>query len=61
MHAQEEGLTLHFYLPAIRAMRVYDRERRATFVVSGEAGAWLPHPAEPPSGRASWDGPQRTK
>jgi hypothetical protein len=42
MHALEAGLTLHFYLPAIRVMRVYDTARRASFVVDGDRGAWLP-------------------
>jgi len=60
MRAQGEGLTLHFYLPAIRAMRVYDREQRATFVVSGKSGAWLPRTAQPPDGHTFWDLPQRT-
>jgi hypothetical protein len=46
MHALEAGLTLHFYLPAIRVMRVYDTARHASFVVDGDAGAWLPARAD---------------
>lgn len=42
MLALEPGLTLHFYSPAIRVMRVYDTARRASFVVDGDRGAWLP-------------------
>jgi hypothetical protein len=57
MHAKEEGLTLHFYWPAIRVMRVYDPGRRATFLVSGEGGAWLPRSTELSSGHVVWDGP----
>ena len=41
-----EGLTLHLYLPSIHAMRVYDRDARATLQVTGECGAWLPEQTE---------------
>jgi predicted metal-dependent enzyme (double-stranded beta helix superfamily) len=54
MHAEAEGASLHFYLPAIRDMRVYDAQQRATFVVTGKSGAWLPRSSDPVCARVSW-------
>jgi len=42
LHAISCGLTLHLYTPEIVAMRVYDVERRATLLVTGDGGAWIP-------------------
>jgi len=42
LYARTRGLTLHFYAPGIEAMRVFDVERRTTYVVAGQGGAWLP-------------------
>ncbi|MEO6602659.1 MAG: cysteine dioxygenase family protein [Polyangiaceae bacterium] len=42
LHARSDGLTLHFYVPEIDAMRVYDVERRTTLLVTGDGGAWIP-------------------
>jgi hypothetical protein len=56
MHAQSDGMTLHFYVPAIHDMRVFDPALRATFVVTGDAGAWSPRAGERVSARVAWDG-----
>ncbi|MGD0525565.1 MAG: cysteine dioxygenase family protein [Polyangiaceae bacterium] len=42
MRAHEGGMTLHFYVPGVHAMRVYDRQARATLLVGGDCGAWVP-------------------
>lgn len=54
MSAEADSTSLHFYLPAIGDMRIYDSERRATFVVSGENGAWLPRASDRTCERVSW-------
>jgi Cysteine dioxygenase type I len=42
MKATGSGLGVHFYLPAITGMRVFDRARRETLVVHDDCGAWIP-------------------
>ncbi len=42
MRAHGDGMTLHVYVPGVHAMRVYDREARATLLVAGDCGAWVP-------------------
>jgi hypothetical protein len=42
MKACDQGVGIHFYLPAIRQMTVFDRERRETLVVGDDCGAWVP-------------------
>jgi hypothetical protein len=42
MRDGEGGATLHFYVPAISGMRVYDPARRETLVVADDCGAWIP-------------------
>jgi hypothetical protein len=42
MKAVGGGLGIHFYLPAITGMKVFDRARRETLVVRDDCGAWIP-------------------
>ncbi len=42
MLARGDGVGIHFYVPAISGMNVYDRERRQTLLVSDDCGAWVP-------------------
>ena len=42
LRALREGVTLHFYAPPIRRMKVYDQNRRTIFTVSDNCGAWVP-------------------
>ncbi|HTA17758.1 MAG TPA: hypothetical protein VK989_00615 [Polyangia bacterium] len=44
MKAVGGGLGIHFYLPAITGMKVFDRARRETLVVRDDCGAWIPAP-----------------
>ena len=46
MRGQEGAVTLHFYLPVIDGMRVYDPEQKRAWRVKSECGAWLPVPSE---------------
>jgi hypothetical protein len=45
MKAVGGGLGIHFYLPAITGMQVFDRARRETLVVRDDCGAWIPDDA----------------
>jgi cysteine dioxygenase len=54
MKATGRGLGVHFYVPAITAMRVFDRERRETLVVADDCGAWVPREASLVLSRARW-------
>ena len=40
----DNGLTLHFYRPAISQMKVFDLEKRRTLMVTDDCGAWIPQP-----------------
>lgn len=42
LRCDEEGATLHVYTPPIANMRVYDTATRTTWMVNGNAGAWIP-------------------
>jgi len=42
MKAAGDGVGLHFYVPAITGMRVYDCDRRETLIVGDDCGAWVP-------------------
>ena len=48
-------MTLHVYVPGVHAMRVYDRATRATLLVAGECGAWVPDEPSQVLRRWSWD------
>jgi quercetin dioxygenase-like cupin family protein len=52
--AKTRGLSLHVYLPGIDAMRVYDRRARATLLVAGRCGAWIPREPELVLVRRNW-------
>jgi quercetin dioxygenase-like cupin family protein len=52
MRAHAGALTLHVYVPGVRAMRVYDRDARATLQVADGCGAWVP--ADPSLILRSW-------
>lgn len=54
MKARGSGVGVHFYLPGIQAMRVFDRERRETLTVSDDCGAWVPDDAALILGRTAW-------
>ncbi|HEX3345090.1 MAG TPA: cysteine dioxygenase family protein [Polyangiaceae bacterium] len=53
MRAHGGGATLHVYVPGVHAMRVYDRDARATLLVAGGCGAWVPD--EPSHVLRRWD------
>ena len=55
MQAHGDGMTLHVYVPGVHAMRVYDRATRATLLVAGECGAWVPDEPSQVLRRWSWD------
>jgi hypothetical protein len=55
MRAHGDGMTLHVYVPGVHAMRVYDREARATLLVAGDCGAWVPDEPSQVLRRWSWD------
>ena len=55
MRAHGDGLTLHVYVPGVHAMRVYDRATRATLLVAGDCGAWVPDEPSQVLRRWSWD------
>ncbi|MBX7149705.1 cysteine dioxygenase family protein [bacterium] len=42
MKCFEDGVGIHFYLPGIHAMQVYDVKKRETLVVADNCGAWIP-------------------
>jgi hypothetical protein len=54
MKARGSGVGIHFYLPAIRGMKVFDRERRETLVVSDQCGAWVPRDPRLIEERTRW-------
>ena len=54
MKATEGGVGLHFYLPAITGMSVYDCERRETLTVGDDCGAWVPGDPALVSRRVGW-------
>ena len=54
MKARGAGVGVHFYLPAIREMKVFDRQGRQTLTVSDDCGAWVPRDATLIEGRAGW-------
>ena len=54
MKARDAGLAIHLYLPAIRGMKVFDRQRRRTLTVRDDCGAWIPHEAALIEGTAGW-------
>jgi predicted metal-dependent enzyme (double-stranded beta helix superfamily) len=62
LHAGDDGLTLHVYVPRIHGMRVYDVVSRATLSVADDCGAWIPRtPAailerRPWAGHGAWTG-----
>jgi quercetin dioxygenase-like cupin family protein len=55
MRAHGDGMTLHVYVPGVHAMRVYDRAARATLLVAGDCGAWVPDEPSQVLQRWSWD------
>lgn len=55
MRVHGDGVTLHVYVPGVHAMRVYDREARATLLVGGDCGAWVPEEPSQVLGRWRWD------
>jgi len=55
MRAHGDGMTLHVYVPGVHAMRVYDREARATLLVAGDCGAWVPGDPSQVLGRWRWE------
>lgn len=42
MKGRDHALALHFYVPAIHHMRIYDQAARRTVTVRDDCGAWLP-------------------
>ena len=48
------GVGLHFYLPAITGMRVYDCDRRETLIVGDDCGAWVPADPALVIARTAW-------
>jgi len=42
MQAKGGGFGVHFYLPAVNDMRVFDTVNRRTVTVGESCGAWLP-------------------
>jgi len=42
MKASGAAVGVHFYFPPIAGMKVFDRGRRETLVVSEDCGAWIP-------------------
>jgi Cysteine dioxygenase type I len=42
MQATGGGFGVHFYLPAVSTMRVFDTDKRRTITVGETCGAWLP-------------------
>jgi quercetin dioxygenase-like cupin family protein len=55
MQAHGDGMTLHVYVPGVHAMRVYDRDARATLLVAGDCGAWVPDEPSQVLRRWPWD------
>jgi quercetin dioxygenase-like cupin family protein len=55
MRAHGDGMTLHVYVPGIHTMRVYDRDARATLLVAGDCGAWVPDEPSQVLRRWAWD------
>ncbi len=41
-----EGISLHFYSPAIQSMKVWDTQNQQTLTVADECGAWVPSNAD---------------
>jgi hypothetical protein len=54
MRAQGGGLSVHIYQPPIRGMKVYDRSRRETLIVTEDCGAWVPSAARYVVSREPW-------
>jgi predicted metal-dependent enzyme (double-stranded beta helix superfamily) len=54
LRAADGGLTLHVYVPRIEAMRVYDVRERATLLITGDSGAWIPDRPEFVVERRRW-------
>jgi cysteine dioxygenase len=54
MKARGGGVGIHFYLPAIAGMKVYDRDRRETLVVRDDCGAWVPRDPALIEQRSAW-------
>jgi hypothetical protein len=54
LHAYDDGLSLHVYVPRIHGMRVYDRMSRATLRVADDCGAWVPRRPEAILERRPW-------
>lgn len=54
MKARGSGVGVHFYLPAIQAMKVFDRARRETLTVADDCGAWVPGDPALIQGRTAW-------
>jgi hypothetical protein len=48
------GVSLHVYRPGISRMRVFDRDRRESLVVSDDCGAWIPHDSRQVMARERW-------
>lgn len=55
MKCLEDGVGIHFYLPGIHGMRVYDTKNRQTLVVGDNCGAWIPQNQRLILKRISWD------
>jgi cysteine dioxygenase len=53
--AHAGGLSLHFYFPRVRGMKVYDRESRQTLTVADSCGAWVPRSADDILEVQAWD------
>jgi hypothetical protein len=54
MKAAGAGVGIHFYLPAIRQMKAFDRVGRQTLIVGDDCGAWVPRDAALIESRVAW-------
>jgi len=54
MKASADAVGVHFYFPPIRGMKVFDRGRRETLVVTEDCGAWIPENDSLVLSRAPW-------
>jgi hypothetical protein len=54
MQATGDGVGVHFYVPPITGMKVFDRVRRESLVVSEDCGAWIPADPKLVQSRCAW-------